>query len=136
MIANGFEPALAFVLRWEGGLVDNPADPGGRTNKGITQKVYDAWRQQQGEPPRDVQQIEDSEVSTIYQAQYWTPASCESLAAPLALAEFDTAVNMGVGRAIRFLQTAVKCTADGSFDCPRSTRGLPHKPSSPCCFQA
>jgi lysozyme family protein len=115
MIANGFEPALAFVLRWEGGLVDNPADPGGRTNKGITQKVYDAWRQQQGEPPRDVQQIEDSEVSTIYQAQYWTPASCESLAAPLALAEFDTAVNMGVGRAIRFLQTAVKCTADGSF---------------------
>lgn len=44
MSADGFEPALAFVLRWEGGFVDNPADPGGRTNKGITQKVYDAWR--------------------------------------------------------------------------------------------
>jgi lysozyme family protein len=115
MIAEGFAPALAFVLRWEGGFVDNPADPGGRTNKGITQKVYDAWRQQQGQDLRDVKLIEDPEVATIYQSQYWTPACCEDLAAPLALAEFDTAVNMGVKRSIRFLQSAVKCTADGSF---------------------
>jgi lysozyme family protein len=115
MIADGFEPALAFVLRWEGGLVDNPADPGGRTNQGVTQKVYDAWRQQQGEQPRDVKLIEAAEVATIYRSGYWTPACCDGLAAPLALAEFDTAVNMGVKRAIRFLQTAVKSTVDGNF---------------------
>jgi lysozyme family protein len=115
MSADGFEPALAFVLRWEGGFVDNPADPGGRTNKGITQKVYDAWRQQQGQQSRDVKLIDDSEVATIYQSQYWTPACCEDLAAPLALAEFDTAVNMGVKRSIRFLQAAIKCTVDGNF---------------------
>lgn len=36
------DPALKFVLRWEGGFVDHPDDPGGRTNKGVTQKVYDA----------------------------------------------------------------------------------------------
>jgi lysozyme family protein len=115
MIADGFGPALAFALRWEGGFVDNPADPGGRTNKGITQKVYDAWRQQQGEQSRDVKLIEDPEVATIYHSQYWTPACCEDLAAPLALAEFDTAVNMGVKRSIRFLQAAVRCTVDGNF---------------------
>jgi lysozyme family protein/S1-C subfamily serine protease len=123
MIADGFGAALAFVLRWEGGLVDNPADPGGRTNKGVTQKVYDDWRQQQGVSPRDVELIEDSEVATIYRTSYWVPACCEGLSAPLGLAEFDTAVNMGVKRAIRFLQAAVKCPADGSFG-PETQRAV------------
>ena len=39
-----FERALTFVLRWEGGYVDHPADPGGATNYGVTQRTYDAWR--------------------------------------------------------------------------------------------
>ena len=38
-----FEDALKFVLKWEGGFTNHPKDPGGATNKGITQKVYDAW---------------------------------------------------------------------------------------------
>jgi len=37
-----FAAALPFVLRWEGGYVDHPDDPGGRTNKGVTQKTYDS----------------------------------------------------------------------------------------------
>ena len=32
--------ALAFVLRWEGGYVNHPADPGGATNKGVTQRTF------------------------------------------------------------------------------------------------
>jgi hypothetical protein len=31
-----FESCLAFTLRQEGGYVDDPADPGGATNMGIT----------------------------------------------------------------------------------------------------
>ena len=34
MAPDAFEASLPFILRWEGGFVDNPADPGGRTNKG------------------------------------------------------------------------------------------------------
>jgi len=45
MPSSAFETALPFVLRWEGGFVDHPADPGGRTNRGVTQRTYDAWRQ-------------------------------------------------------------------------------------------
>ena len=41
MPSPAFESSLPFILRWEGGFVDHPADPGGRTNKGVTQKVYD-----------------------------------------------------------------------------------------------
>jgi len=107
--------ALKFVLRWEGGFVDHPADPGGRTNKGVTQKVYDAWRARQGQPAQDVKQISDAEVHAIYASDYWLPPRCDMLVTPLDLVQFDTAVNMGVGRAVRFLQACAGCSVDGDF---------------------
>ncbi|NJO13544.1 MAG: hypothetical protein HC872_08855 [Gammaproteobacteria bacterium] len=115
MAAAALASALTFVLRWEGGFVDHPADPGGRTNKGITQKVYDGWRRRQGLVPQDVKLIADSEVHAIYRADYWVPPRCDLLADPLSLVQFDTAVNMGVGRAVRFLQSAAGCAVDGDF---------------------
>lgn len=115
MPSPAFEASLPFVLRWEGGYVDHPADPGGRTNKGVTQGVYDRWRTQQGLPPRHVKLIEDAEVDAIYEAGYWLPPGCDLLRRQLDLVQFDTAVNMGVGRAVRFLQAAVGCDVDGTF---------------------
>ena len=41
---SGFVQALPVVLRFEGGYADHPNDPGGATNKGITQAVFDAYR--------------------------------------------------------------------------------------------
>ncbi len=115
MAADGFEPALTFVLRWEGGYVDNKADPGGATNKGVTQKVYDAWRELSGLARQDVRLLPDAELRSIYQGGYWTSAHCDALKKGLDLAQFDTAVNMGVHRAIRFLQSAAGCDVDGNF---------------------
>jgi len=115
MTSAAFADALPFVLRWEGGFVNHPNDPGGATNKGVTQKVYDAWRKRQGQPVQSVAQITDAEVHALYEAGYWMPAKCPQLAGPLDLVQFDTAVNMGVGRAIRFLQTAVGAEADGAY---------------------
>lgn len=116
MPSVAFVSALPFVLRWEGGFVDHPKDPGGRTNKGITQAVYKAWRVGQGlSPDADVKAITDAEVDAIYETNYWLRARCDVLTDPLTLAQFDTAVNMGVGRAIRLLQGAVGCGVDGAF---------------------
>ena len=50
MTSPAFDASLPFVLRWEGGFVDHPSDPGGRTNKGVTQAVYDEWRRGTGCP--------------------------------------------------------------------------------------
>jgi len=36
-----FLASRPFILRWEDGFVDHPAGPGGRTNNGITQRLYD-----------------------------------------------------------------------------------------------
>jgi lysozyme family protein len=115
MDLRALEPALRFVLRWEGGLVDHPDDPGGRTNRGVTQRVYDGWRARQGLPAQDLKLIGDDEVHTIYASDYWLPSRCDVLKAPLDIVQFDTAVNMGVGRAVRFLQASVGCGVDGAF---------------------
>ena len=115
MSSPAFANAIAFVLRWEGGYVNHPNDPGGATNKGVTQKVYDTWRARQGQAPQGVAQITDDEVHAIYEASYWQASKCQLLASPLDLVQFDTAVNMGVGRSVRFLQKAVGAEPDGNF---------------------
>ena len=40
--------SLDKVLVHEGGYVNHPKDPGGPTNKGVTQRVYDACRKGKG----------------------------------------------------------------------------------------
>lgn len=110
-----FSNALPFVLRWEGGYVNHPADPGGATNKGVTQKVYSDWLQRQGRADASVSVLNDEDMAAIYEEGYWKPARCQELPQPLDQVQFDTAVNMGVGRAIRFLQEAVGAAVDGGF---------------------
>ena len=101
-----FEKALKFVLRWEGGYVNNPNDQGGATNKGITQNTYNAWLQSQGKPSKDVKNITDAEVRDIYHKNYWLASGCDKMTPVLAVLCFDTAVNMGVSRANEFLEAA------------------------------
>jgi len=115
MPTPAFHAALPFVLRWEGGYVHHPDDPGGATNKGVTQRVYDGWRAGSGLGLRSVRLIEDEEVRAIYETGYWLPPRCDALRSRLDLVQFDTAVNMGVGRAVRFLQASVGCPVDGQF---------------------
>jgi lysozyme family protein len=120
--SEAFTASLPFILRWEGGFVDDPDDRGGRTNKGVTQKTYAAWRSRRGLPPADVKDITAEEVAAIYEESYWLPPRCDLLQYHLDLAQFDTAVNMGAVRAIKILQAALGCPVDGDFG-PR-TEGL------------
>ena len=115
MPSSAFTASIPFVLRWEGGYVNHPKDPGGATNKGVTQKVYDAWRRRKGLETRDVRQLEDSELHAIYEEGYWLPPRCDLLQRQLDLVQFDTAVNMGPKRAVQFLQKSLGCAVDGDF---------------------
>lgn len=105
---SDFQKALRFTLRWEGGYVNDPDDPGGATNKGITQKTYDAYRKKKGLPMQSVKQIADQEVQDIYKTGYWDAVLGDRRKWPLNLVLFDTAVNMGPGRAKEFLDQAKK----------------------------
>ena len=106
---SDFNAALAFVLAREGGLVEDPADPGGRTNLGITQKAWDAWRVNEApDAPGDVASITPGlpVVSYFYRDGYWKPCGCDQLDQGPALALFDTAVNLGVSHALNLWHEA------------------------------
>ena len=110
---DGFAQSLPFVLRWEGGFVDDPDDPGGRTNKGVTQAVYKAWRAGEGLAPRDVAQIEDAEVAAIYERDYWRRAQACTLPRKLDLVQFDREFDR-IYRVVnkRFAQTLATLVSD------------------------
>lgn len=113
-----YTKALPFVLAREGGKVDDPADRGGRTNQGITQKVYDAYRHDAGLAPRDVWTIEPEEVEAIYKVRYWDKVQGDTLCGfhpGIGIATFDCAVNSGPSRAIKHLQTALGVAPDGGL---------------------
>lgn len=112
-MALTFEMMLARVLKHEGGYVNHPDDPGGATNKGVTQRVYDAWRKERRLILRNVKYIESHEVSSIYYFNYFAAAKCDLLPKALAFQVFDGAVNSGVSRSVKWLQAVVGAEQDG-----------------------
>lgn len=112
---SNFERALALVLEHEGGYVNHPKDPGGATNKGVTQAVYDAYRKMRGRGPMSVKFITDEELRAIYKFQYWDKVQGDFLPSGLDYAVFDFAVNSGVTRAAKYLQAVLSVTQDGQI---------------------
>jgi len=110
---SGFTRALAIVLESEGGFVHHAADRGGPTNCGITQRTYDAWRADGGQPPRPVQDIQSDEIQAIYHRNYWVAGKCDALPWPASLVHFDGWVNHKPIDAARVLQRALSVRADG-----------------------
>jgi len=101
--SSNFTKIIEFVLLWEGGFVNHPADPGGATNLGITQRTYDNWRRKKGLPLQSVEFMKKPEALEIYKEEYWDKAGCEGLDFPLACCQMDACVNTGVSRANKFL---------------------------------
>lgn len=99
-----FIRAVDLVLKHEGGLVDHPADPGGLTNFGISQRAY---------PDLDIRRLTRQQAMEIYHRDYWLPIRCDELPEPVAVVLFDMAVNMGRDRAVRLLQRALNIPQDG-----------------------
>lgn len=113
MAARNFETSLAKVLRHEGLWSNHPLDPGGATMKGVTQRVYDAWRRNKGLHTQSVRYITDAELADIYRNQYWIAVRGDELPDGVDYAVFDFAVNSGPGRAIKDLQRVIGETQDG-----------------------
>jgi uncharacterized protein (TIGR02594 family) len=118
---DAFAHALDHVLEMEGGFTDDPHDPGGPTNLGITLAVFAAWREttlsaaNRARLIRDLKAIDRDTVHAIYRSRYWDAAHCEVMPEPIAFMHFDAAVNHGVGTAIRCLQEALGVAVDGEF---------------------
>ncbi|MEQ1716461.1 MAG: TIGR02594 family protein [Hyphomicrobium sp.] len=116
-----FADALAHVLDMEGGFSDDPYDPGGPTNRGITLETYARFKGvtvdavSRARLIDDLKRIPDETVQAIYRGRYWGPAQCAALPDPVAFFHFDASVNHGVGGAARMLQQAVGVAIDGEI---------------------
>ena len=111
---ENFDEALAAILHHEGGYVNHKFDPGGRTNLGCTQRVWEEWV---GHPVTE-QQMRDltpADVAPLYKAKYWDKVRGDELPAGVDYAVFDAAINSGPGRAAKWLQATVGVDPDGGI---------------------
>lgn len=89
-----FDKAIIFVLKWEGGYSNDPSDPGGETHWGISKLAY---------PMLDIRNLSRNGAVIIYKQDYWQPIGADALSQPMALCAFNAAVNVGVSRAVKWL---------------------------------
>lgn len=99
-----FDTTFDKLISHEGGYVFDLRDPGGETKFGISKRSY---------PTLDIKALTLADAKAIYRRDFWDRAQCDKLPAALAFDVFDTAVNSGIGQAIRFLQRAVGVADDG-----------------------
>jgi lysozyme family protein len=99
-----FDIAIGPVLANEGGYVSNPNDPGGETKYGISKRQY---------PDLDIKNLSLDQAKEIYRRNYWQFDSIQNQT--IANKLLDMCVNMGVGSAIRLVQTAAQVAVDGRY---------------------
>lgn len=111
---ENFDKCLAMLLKHEGGYVNHPKDPGGRTNLGVTQKVYEEYV---GRPVSELEMrnLTEADVAPLYKANYWDKVKGDELPSGVDWSVFDWAVNSGTGRSAKALQRVVGATADGAI---------------------
>lgn len=140
-----FMEALRHTLQFEGGYAHDPADRGGETFRGISRVNWPDWPgwelidQVKGRgagAPWLINAAFDGHpemerlVAAFYQRHFWRPF--EELGGPgrVRAKLFDTAVNVGIGGAVKMLQRAINhlepasaLRVDGAIG-PRTRAGL------------
>lgn len=111
---ENFDACLKALLVHEGGYVNNPKDPGGMTNLGVTKTVWEEWV---GHPvdEKAMRALTPADVAPLYKRKYWDKIQGDALPDGVDYAVFDAAVNSGPGRAIKWLQGCVGAEMDGAL---------------------
>lgn len=111
---ENFDSAFSHVMQSEGGYVNDPKDPGGETNLGVTKAAWSAYI---GRPVADGEMaaLTKDVVKPFYKKMYWDKMHGDELPKGLDYLAFDFAVNAGTGQAAKFIQRAVGATADGAI---------------------
>jgi lysozyme family protein len=98
-----FDLAIPTVLANEGGYINNPKDPGGETNFGISKRRY---------PFEDIKNLTVARATYLYQRDFWIFTGIVSQ--QVATKIFDAYVNMEHA-AVRIMQTVVGAIPDGFY---------------------
>jgi lysozyme family protein len=101
-----FDAAFERTVGIEGGYVNDPRDPGGETNWGISKRMH---------PNLDIAHLTRGQAREIYYNEFWLRIRAESLPDGVAFQLFDFAVNSGIETAVRYLQRALHVADDGHW---------------------
>ena len=100
-----FEKCIEVVLSNEGGYVNDPLDPGGETNFGITKANY---------PDIDIKKLKKDQAVNIYRMDYWDKMNLEGIENELLVLQvFDMGVNAGIRISIKMIQRLAGAYPDG-----------------------
>ena len=99
-----FDTAFNRLMGHEGKYSNDPQDPGGETNWGISKRSY---------PNEDIKNLTRDQAAIIYMRDFWNPLGASDPAIKYQV--FDFAVNSGIQTAIRKLQSAIGVADDGHW---------------------
>ncbi len=111
---TNWDACFNHLIKHEGGYVNHPSDPGGRTNLGVTQTVWENWLDR-SVTEEEMKALTKDMVKPLYKDLYWERVKGDKLPSGVDYCVFDAAVNSGVRRASQWLQSALGVTADGSI---------------------
>jgi lysozyme family protein len=91
-----FSSVVKMILVHEGGYVNHPSDPGGETKYGISKRAY---------PDVDIAELTEDDAADLYKRDYWDRIKGDDLPVGVACVVMDYAVNSGISRASKALQS-------------------------------
>ena len=112
-MTENFDHSLDLVLKSEGGFVNNPKDPGGMTNLGVTANTWASFKGRNTNE-KEMRSLTRDDVAPLYEKKYWDACKCDDLPSGVDYLVFDFAVNSGPGRSVKILQKALGLPEDGA----------------------
>lgn len=124
MLIDAFEQAYQFMKKWEGGLVDHPADPGGITNYGISIVFLKSFAAKYTDfvrglgielpiTPDSIRKLTPEQSKLVYRVAFWDEQKLDDMPRLPAIAHFDLSMNAGSRQATLITQRVVGATVDG-----------------------
>ena len=110
-----FEKAIPHVLKWEGGFVNHPADPGGATNRGIIFSLFKEYAKSLGLLPNvdALKSLTEAQAKKIYKSHFWDKMQGDKFTdQSIANITFDGFVNSGYN-GIKIVQRMAGTKTDG-----------------------
>ena len=120
---SNWQKSFELMLQSEGGFSNDQRDSGnhlpdgreGSTMLGVTQYNWENWIGHEV-TQEQMKKLTPEDVKPFYKKKYWDAVRADELPnSGISYLIFDFAVNAGVGRSIKTLQTAVGVASDGWF---------------------
>ena len=108
---------VPYIIKFEGGFVNDPDDLGGATNRGVCYRTYKLYCSRKKRPVptiEDLKNITDDEIADILKSMYWDACRADKIESQsVANAIVDWAWNSGTVTASKEVQKVLGVTADG-----------------------